>query len=316
MEGTKKAKQRHLGRGLESLLGPITMGQTPESAAGQVAGIGHNSLVDKELRDSVRHIEVGLIVANPYQPRRRWDDKELVELAESIKVNGLLQPIVVRRAGGKYEVIAGERRLRAARMAGKEKIVALVREASDCEMLELALVENIHRRDLNPIERGQAYSNYMSEFSISQSEAANRLGQDRSVVANYVRLLELPGDVREMVIDGRLSMGQARAILGVATDELRRRLANRALAGRLSVREVERLVRQQLGRDKVKGRAREGKAAHILELERMLSGVLGTRVEIEVRKRGRGGKIVIEFGSLEEFERVTEKMGIKTVEEV
>jgi ParB family chromosome partitioning protein len=183
-------------------------------------------------------------------------------------------------------------------------------------MLELALVENIHRTDLNPIERASAYQKYITTFSLKQTEAADRLGEDRSVVVNYLRLLDLPQEIKQMLIDRTLSMGHARAILALPTDELRRKLASRAMAGRLSVREVERLVRRALtGSAESRLKAKE-KPAHIADLEKRLQDILGTKVTIDTRKKGNRGKIIIDFYSLDEFDRLTEKMGLTTVENV
>jgi ParB family chromosome partitioning protein len=271
---------------------------------------------DKELRDSLREISIDSISPNPYQARTVWDQQELADLAESIRANGVIQPIIVRPAESGYQLIAGERRFRAARLASLTTIPALVRTASDEQLLEWALVENIHRTDLNPIERAKAYQNYLNTFSLTQAEAAARLGEDRSVIANYLRLLDLPDEIKQMLADGQLTMGHARAILGLPTDELRRKLANRAMAGRLSVREVERLVRKYLrGTPQAKMTIRS-KPAHILDLESKLSSQLGTRVSIETRKNGQRGKIIIEFYSLDEFDSIAERLGLASVEQV
>ncbi len=176
----------------------------------------------------MQDLPLASISANPYQARTVWNDQDLTELADSIKANGILQPILVRRFQGGYQLIAGERRFRAAQMAGLTKVPALVREVTDEQLFEWSLVENIHRRDLNAIERAKAYQRYLGAFSLTQVEAANRLGEDRSVIANYLRLLDLPDEIRQMLVDGRLTMGHARAILSLPTDELRRKLANRA----------------------------------------------------------------------------------------
>jgi len=309
MSERKKEKPRHLGRGLQSLLSPITMAVDEAGSGGRGPGVSVNFPPDKELRDSLREIEVISVSPNPHQARMAWDEAELVGLAESIKANGVIQPIIVRRAGSGYELIAGERRLKATQIAGLERIPALVRSASDEQMHEWSLVENIHRADLNPIERAKAYYNYVSSFSLTQAEAAERLGEDRSVVANYLRLLDLPEEIKQMLAGGQLSMGHARAILGLPTDELRRKLANRAMAGRLSVREVERLVRKHMtGSEEVKTATRI-KAPHIVDLEDKLSSELQTKVTIETRKDGHRGKIIIDFHSLDEFDRITEKIG-------
>ncbi|MBN2136382.1 MAG: ParB/RepB/Spo0J family partition protein [Sedimentisphaerales bacterium] len=303
-------KPRHLGRGLQSLLGPIT-NNSRQPQNGQVVPLDSpNFPPDKELRDSLREVEIAAISPNPHQARTVWDETELLELAESIKANGIVQPIVVRPAGSGYELIAGERRLKAAQMATLTTIPALVRRATDEQMHEWSLVENIHRANLNPVERAMAYQNYVRSFSLTQAEAAERLGEDRSVVANYLRLLDLPDEIKQMLTDRQLSMGHARAILGLPTDELRRKLANRAMAGRLSVREVERLVRKYLadtGRTKAPTAT---KPAHIRDLEDKLGAQLGTKVTIETRKNLQRGKIIIEFYSLDEFDNITERLGL------
>jgi len=316
MAEKRTEKQRHLGRGLESLLGPIiARGDETSDALHNTTGIP-NFPPDKELSHALFDIEIDAISPNPYQMRTVWDEQELADLAESIRANGVIQPIIVRRSGSGYELIAGERRLRAAQMANLNAIPAVIRQATDEELMELALIENIHRTDLNAIERAKAYQSYLTTFCLTQAEAAERLGEDRSVIANYLRLLDLPNDVKQMLADGELSMGHARAILGLPTDELRRKLANRALAGKLSVREVERLVRKYLtGSEQARSRSLS-KPPHILDLESKLRSRLGTSVVIETRKNGQRGKIIIEFYSLDEFDRITEAIGLASLEEV
>jgi ParB family chromosome partitioning protein len=311
----KKEKQRHLGRGLESLLGPITsirgshtFRQIPDSAEEP------NFPPDKELHQSLQEISINAISPNPYQARMVWDQQELEDLAESIKANGVLQPIIVRPAADGFELIAGERRFRAAKLALLSTVPALVRSATDQQLLELALIENIHRADLNPIERAKCYRNYLKTFSLTQTEAAQRLGEDRSVIANYLRLLDLPDTIKQMLAQRQLSMGHARAILALPTEELRQKLANRAMAGRLSVREVERLVRRYMTGTSTEKAKNYNKPPNIVDLERTLSMQLGTKVIIETRKNGQRGKIIIEFHSLDEFDRIAEKIGLETVE--
>ena len=312
----KRTKQRHLGRGLESLMGPITL--EPEETSQLLSSSENvsNFPSDKELHDSYQEISIDAILPNPYQSRTVWNEQDLIELAESIQANGVIQPIIVRPAGDAYQIIAGERRFRAAKLASLSTIPAMVRLASDKQLLEWALVENIHRVDLNPMERAKAYQEYLSTFSLTQVEAAERLGENRSVVANYLRLLDLPQEIKKMLAEGQLTMGHARAILALPTDELRRKLANRAMAGRLSVREVERLVRRYLtgaGQANVTIRS---KPPHILDLERQLASQLGTKVSIETRKNGQRGRITIEFYSLDEFDGIIERLGLVCGEEV
>ena len=245
-----------------------------------------------------------------------WNEEELDELAESVKANGIIQPIVVRPAGTGYQLIAGERRFRAAKLASLPAVPALVRQATDEQLHEWSLVENIHRVDLNPIERAKAYRDYLSTFSLTQAEAAERLGEGRSVIANYLRLLDLPNEIKEMLSGHQLSMGHARAILALPTDELRRKLANRAMAGRLSVREVERIVRKYLAGTNQTPAAPRSKAPHILDLENKLASQLGTKVSIDTRKNGQRGRIVIEFYSLDEFDGMMERLGLVCEEDV
>ncbi|MCK4998205.1 MAG: ParB/RepB/Spo0J family partition protein [Anaerohalosphaera sp.] len=306
-----KEKRKHLGRGLNSLLGSIshsskdvendTTGTLPDKMSTNAFGSQYE----------VKDISVDKIKPNPYQPRTVWNDEELADLAESIKANGVIQPILVRKVGAHFEVIAGERRLRASKQADCANIPAIIRQANDEEMLELALVENIHRSDLNAIERALAYQQFIKTFSLTQARAAERLGESRSAVANYLRLLDLPKEVKQMLIDNLLSMGHARAILALPTDELRRKLANRAMAGRLSVREVERLVHNHLEGPADQKAPDRVKSPHISDLEKRLRDILGTKVQINTVKKGQKGKIVIDFYSLDEFDRLTDLLGMK-----
>ena len=316
MTDRKREKPKHLGRGLQSLLSPITADTAEAEQLLSSPETSANLPPDKELQDSLRNIAIEAISPNPYQARTVWNEQELAELAESIRANGVIQPIIVRPAGTGYELIAGERRFRATKLASLTTIPALVRQATDEQLHEWALVENIHRVDLNPIERAKAYRDYLSTFSLTQAEAAERLGEGRSVVAHYLRLLDLPQEIKQMLANGQLSMGHARAILALPTDELRRKLANRAMAGRLSVREVERLVRKYLAGT---GQARttvRSKPPHILDLESKLASELGTKVSIETRRNGQRGRIIIEFYSLDEFDGITERLGLACVEGV
>jgi len=316
MTDKKREKPRHLGRGLQSLLSPITFESSEADQALPSSMTVSNFPPDKELRDSLQKISIDSISPNPYQARTVWNEQELSELTESIRANGIIQPIIVRPIGTGFQLIAGERRLRAAELASLTSIPALVRRASDEQLHEWALVENIHRVDLNPIERAKAYHEYISTFSLTQAEAAERLGEDRSVVANYIRLLDLPHEIKQMLAENKLSMGHARAILALPTDELRRKLANRAMAGRLSVREVERLVRKYLaGTRQVKTTVRT-KPPHIMDIENKLANQLGTKVSIETRKNGQRGKLIIEFYSLDEFDGIMEKIGLVCEEQV
>ena len=314
MADNKKDRPRHLGRGLASLLGPITLDDAETEQL--LADPGDPKLpIDNDLRNSMIDIPLAEITANPFQSRTVWRDDLLADLADSIRANGVIQPVVLRRHGSGYQLIAGERRFRASKLAGLDHIPAVVRDVNDEQMHEWALVENIQRADLNPVERAQAYSRYIAAFSLTQAEAAERLGENRSVIANYLRLLDLPSEIKEMLSGGELSMGHARAILALPNDDLRRKLANRALAGRLSVREVERLVRLELTDSPETPAEPKAKPAYIVDLEQRLSSELATKVAIHTRRGGQKGRIIIEFYSLDEFESITQRIGIDAATE-
>ena len=306
MSDTKKVKKPHLGRGLEALLGPMTQKAQNTEESETVSKFPP----DEKLRLSKNELSISQIEANPFQPRTVWDEEQLADLSRSIKENGIIQPIIVRKNTDGYEIIAGERRYRAACLAGLETVPVLERKATDDEMLELALVENIHRTNLNPIERAKAYQRFIDTFNLNQTEAAKRLGEDRTVVANHLRILDLQKNIRDMLSDGKIGMGHARAILALPSEDLRRKLANRAMAGRLSVREVERLVRKHLEGQPEKAPQIKEKEAHIVDLERRLQTLLGTKVNIKPNKRNNRGRIIIDYHSIDEFDRLTEKMGL------
>ncbi len=279
-------KSSRLGRGFDALLGRNEQ-QEPED-------------------QRVLEIPIADIQPNPDQPRQDMDPESLGELVGSITRNGVLQPVIVRQAEGGYQLIAGERRWRAAQQAGFNTIPAIVRSVSDNESLELALVENIQRRDLNPMEQAHAYKELIERFGLTQEEAAERLGKKRSSIANTLRLLDLPQDIQDAVSRGTLSMGHARALLSLPNRGEQRRLAARVQRDELSVRQTERLVSQQLKKaEKKTTRDDKGqdKPPHILDLEAKLRVALGTRVTINQGQRGRG-KMVIDFFSDDDFQRV------------
>ena len=310
MTGKPQAtRTRHLGRGLEALLGPSpTQRSNPETQLVVQNDLHPTGAAD--LKTYVADIPVELITPNPYQARKHWDQQKLAELASSIQTNGLVQPVLVRKVDTGYQLVAGERRFRAFQLLGRPAIPAIVRNTSDLQQLEWSLVENIHRDDLNPIDRAKAYQGYVTTFGLTQTEAAGRLGEDRSVVSNYLRLLDLPVELQEMLVQGSLSMGHARAILSLPTDEMRRKLANRAMAGRLSVREVERQVRRYLNDAEQLVVGHTSRTPHVAEMEAKIGSALGTRVRIDLRRNGRQGKLVIEFRSLEDFDRILDKLGV------
>jgi ParB family chromosome partitioning protein len=270
--------KRRLGRGLEVLLPSL------EPAAG----------------DAVRDLDLEQIAPNPEQPRRRFDEAALRELADSLREHGMLQPVIVRALGGRFQLVAGERRCRAAEMAGLRSVPAIVREYSDAEMLEIALLENLQREDLNPLEEAQAYATLIDRFGLSQEDLARRLGRSRPAISNALRLLSLEPPIREMVSDGTLSAGHARALLAVAGGAERVALARRATSRGLSVRELERLA-QRAGRRTVRSRPA---AALYADLEEDLRTATGSRVRIQ--RRGTRGTIEIEFIGDADLERLVE----------
>jgi ParB family chromosome partitioning protein len=256
--------------------------------------------------DEIRQVEIGAIAPNPFQPRRAFDREALEELTESIRRNGVLQPILLRQVDDRFEIVAGERRWRAAGKAGLEAIPAVVKTVDDDRMLELALVENIQRQDLNPIERAEAYRSYIDTLGLTQEKAAERLGKDRSTVANTMRLLELSEEIRLLVSRGTLTMGHARALLGLPDEEAREILARRIVAEGLSVRAVEKAVKAART-PRTPTRPAPEPPAYLVELEGRLRERFGTRVRIQ--ERGGRGKLVIEFYSRDDFDRIYELLG-------
>ncbi|MHB8570391.1 MAG: ParB/RepB/Spo0J family partition protein [Metallibacterium sp.] len=283
------AKKRGLGRGLDALLG-----QADESASGGGDG-------------TLASLAVGAIQAGRYQPRRNFDEAALEELAASLKAQGMIQPIVVRALPhGRYELIAGERRWRAAQRAGLLHIPALVRDLGDQAAFEVALVENLQREDLDPLEEAEAYRHLCEGQGLTQEEAAARVGKDRSTVANAMRLLRLPSEVRESLARGDLEMGHARALLSIQDEARLLKLARAVTERRLSVREVERLVREQRHATTA---VRDRGTATLRHEEEALERALGTRVRVHAR--GGRGRIELRFSSHEEFARLSELLRSK-----
>ncbi|HEX7094352.1 MAG TPA: ParB/RepB/Spo0J family partition protein [Acidimicrobiales bacterium] len=259
---------------------------------------------------SLQEVPTTAIVPNRFQPREHFDEESLAALTASIRELGVLQPILVRRAGeGTYELIAGERRWRAAKRAGLPVIPALVRDVPDVHSLEQALVENLHRQDLNPLEEAAAYQQLIEDFELTQDEVAQRVGKSRSAIANALRLFQLPPTVQRMLADGRLSAGHARALLMTPDRERQERLAEQVVHEGLSVRETEQLVRRESDTDEPSAspaavRAEPGRVREpaVLELEELLSARLDTRVRVSLGASR--GKIVVEFADLDDLERI------------
>ncbi|GAA4856141.1 ParB/RepB/Spo0J family partition protein [Luteimonas vadosa] len=292
------AKKRGLGRGLEALLGPKGAAAAPALEATE--------------GDQLRQLPLDALSAGKYQPRKHWDEDKLEELAESIRSQGVIQPIVVRELADRtYEIIAGERRWRASRLAGLREIPAVVRSVDDRTMVAMALIENIQREDLNPLEEAHALERLIDEFDLTHAQAAETVGRSRASVSNLLRLLELPPAIRSLLEDGKLEMGHARALLTLSP-ELATRLAEDAAQHGWSVREVEHRAQQfaagklpATGRKAAGGKARP--QADIAALETELSETLGAKVSI-AHGRGGKGRLVIHYGNLDALDGVLERL--------
>jgi ParB family chromosome partitioning protein len=274
-------------------------------ATRKALGKGISSLIPNQGQVSLRVTEIPVkdIIANKYQPRKNFGDAKLKELTASIKENGVIQPVLVQKSGMKYELIAGERRLRACRAIGIQTIPAIIKNVHGKESLELALIENIQREDLNPIEEANAYQLLISEFNITQEEVGKRVSRDRSSVTNMIRLLKLPEEIQNDIVDGRLTMGHARAILACDTKVSMMQMRKQILDYGLNVREVEAKAKKKKAL-KSKGRVPAQKIA-IRSAVETLKRSLSTKVSISENKKG-GGVIAIEYYSDEDLERILE----------
>lgn len=297
--GAKKpaaGKTRGIGRGLEAILAASPAGSSP--AAG---GVGETELLE---------LPVSSVVANPDQPRRRFDPEELQALADSIAAQGLLQPVLVRpRGAGRYELVAGERRWRAAQLAGRDTLPAIVRERSDAETLEAALVENMARADLTPIEEARACAGLVEELGLSREDVARRVGRSRSAVSNLIRLLDLPDEVIALLEERRLSEGHGRALLLAPDQAVRRKLARQAVEQGWSVREVERRARPAAAAEEREAPAPVS-ADHAEAAERIgdrLARTLG--LDVRVRPHRKGFKVELQLDDLAAAERLTDRLG-------
>jgi ParB family chromosome partitioning protein len=297
-------RRKALGKGLAALL-PSRTAQQP--SAPQLDAVTAPLPVPDYLPD---HLAIDLIDPNPAQPRVVFDPERLRELAASIHANGIIQPLIVRRHGDRFQLVAGERRWRAAKLAGLSEVPVVVQEIADPKLLELALIENIQREDLNPIETAQAYDRLSRELGLSQEEIGLRTGKDRSSITNMIRLLKLPADVQVLLAEHRLSMGHARAILGLPTPEQQIEIAEKAAAQGLSVRQVEALVQEatsdhprSTGSSRREAPQDPNVKAAVEELER----ALGTRVRI-VELTEQRGRIEIEYYSQAELDRLFEQI--------
>jgi ParB family chromosome partitioning protein len=281
--GPKKNRKLALGRGLDALL----------------PGIEPMEDISKEYFTC----DIGMIQPNRYQPRLRFSDNELEDMARSIRQQGIIQPLLVRKDNNGYELIAGERRLRAAKKAGLKQVPVLVKTITDADMLEMSIVENVQRADLNPIEEAEAYHRLITEFGLTQEQAADRVGKSRSAVANFLRLRQLPEQIKASIMDGDLSMGHARALLGTATSAQLNAVFRTVISRGLSVRETERLIKRlKAEKEKPKKPISSSEQRYFSDVADDLSGRFGTKVQI--KRRGQKGRVEIEFYSNDDLNRL------------
>ena len=313
------SKERRLGRGLEALLGRAfdSSEQSPLQSSGS---FGDEALDERLARDESGQLwlNVDAIERNPYQPRQTFNESEIADLADSIREHGILQPLVVRQLDGRFELIAGERRLRAATAADWRQVPVQIRDVTDRQMAELAIVENVQRKDLNAIEKAESFQRYLDQYGGTQEDLAARVHIDRSTVANLIRLLELPGQVKQMVQDGDISQGHARALLPLGDEEEQRQFATRIKKEGLSVRATEQAVQNQihaidgdlLRLVDAEGNSRpipKTRSEQLTALEQEFRTALGTKVDLSQTAKGKG-RITIHFKNHDEFERIHQQL--------
>ena len=310
-------KEKRLGRGLEALLGRAAENEQQLDTGDAHAAVPTSGLPDGWMtRDQTGQTWLNLdaIDRNPFQPREDFSASEIESLRASIVEHGVLQPLVVRRADDRFQLITGERRLRAAKAAGWHRVPVQVRHADDRQMAELAIVENVQRKDLNPLEKAKSFQRYIEEYACTQEELASRIQLDRSTVANLIRLLDLPEGVKELLLAGKISQGHARALLPLGDESEQVAFAERVVKDAMTVRTTEHAVQEHIralddeplaviSADGRRTPVTRTRSAHVGSLEQQLKESLGTKVEIRQTSRGKG-RIVIHFTSAEEFERL------------
>ncbi len=349
---TNKKRSPRLGRGLTSLMSSPVLVQPPQVPAAEAAAVESEVSEAGGFTDATADSPVGTVSAgkastgrrsgkpslspplptqeqagltylpveslqpNRHQPRHRFDEASLKGLADSIASEGIMQPIVARPCGdgvGRYEVVAGERRWRAAQLAGLVKMPVIVRNLTDRQIAEWALIENLQREDLNPIERAEAFSRLIEQFGLSHEEAGARVGMDRSSISNHLRLLGLADPVKQLISEGLLSMGQARALAGLSDVAQQQMLAERAVRQGMSVREVESVARKlTAGASLPSKTSRAAKAPFLADLEKQIAEQLGTKVQIRSGRKKGSGTLSIEFYTLDQFDSLASKLGVRT----
>lgn len=286
-------KKRGLGRGLSALI--------PEE---DKIEIRENVLTEAEHKEKVVNMDINKIVPNREQPRREFDKENLEALAQSIKIHGVIQPIIVKPVENGYEIIAGERRLRASKMAGKDSVPCIIRDVEEIASAQLALIENLQRDDLNPIEEAMAYQNLTSKYKITQEKLSIAVGKSRSYITNTMRLLKLNDEVIELINSNRISSGHGKVILSIEDEALQKKVANHIAEKDLSVREAEKYVKQLLEPNNQEIKAKSNKNPQVKHYEEELIAYFGTKVNVK-DKNGKG-KIEIEYYNLDDFERIIE----------
>jgi len=287
-----KPKKKALGRGLDAIL------QSPDT------DITSNDISGNYVVGAIAMMDVRIIETNPFQPRIEFDDLAIEELSKSIQEQGIIQPLTVRKLGyDRYQLIAGERRYRAAKRAGLTHVPAYIRVANDEQMLELALVENIHREDLNAIEIAISYNRLIEECQLTQDQLSEKVGKNRTTISNYIRLLKLPAELQIALKDDQISMGHARAIINIADDETKLRILKRIIVENLSVRQVEEMVRANASRPRIQEKSTVQLPEDYLRNKAQLIEHFNTKVDIRRNNKGLGN-IVISFESDEEFIRI------------
>lgn len=276
-------------------------------------GRGLGALFEEEPQvkpaEEIEDLPLAEVQPNPYQPRKNFDEKKLAELAESIKENGVLQPIIVRRSVGGYEIIAGERRCRASELAGQATIPAIIRQFDESQMMEVAILENLQREDLTPLEEAQAYEMLQKNLGLTQEEVSKKMGKSRPYITNYLRLLTLPQKTKGLLQRGELSMGQARTLLGLKDKDRIDELAKRVVKEGMPVRKVEALVAKMNERGQKQKKKNAGKSAFVRASESQLAAKFGSPVSITENKTGKG-HLSIDFASPDELNRILDLLGV------
>jgi len=309
---TQRSKRPRLGKGLASLI--------RNSAEEQIE---YQPFTKSTLtKEAITFIPIEEIAPNPSQPRRNFDENSLAQLADSIRTFGILQPVLVKRIENpqdnkKYQLIAGERRLRAAMMAKLEQIPCIIKPASRLETLELSLIENLQRADLNPIEKAMAYQKLIDQFQLTQQQVADRVGLPRTTIANYLRLLDLCDEVQSLIIDGSLSFGHGKVLASLAgKTDIQKQLAKKVVKEGISVRQLEKLIEIVQGQkqpvpQKAASAPTRSRSAYIINLEKQLTESIGTKVSIKPGRAKNTGKIIIEYYDLDDFDRILSALGVQ-----